>query len=272
MLKHLNVGFIGTGNLAQAMMKGLIESQTLEKTKIFASNRSTGKLQKVAEVLGIQTVNNNEAVIEKCPIVILAMKPQDLIAAVEPLGSIFDNDQIVVSLAAGIEFDRLAKLMPRCRLVRVMANTPSIIRRGVLGFCLKAPDGAVEALMEDLLKPLGYVVRLEEGDSFEALTVSCAAGTGFVFELMIYWQEWIEERGIDPVTARKMTVETFLGASLLASQSEASSIEDLLHKVTSKKGVTEAGLQSMQELEIERALRYSFEKAAIKNQELSRIK
>ena len=87
---------------------------------------------------------------------------------------------------------------------------------------------------------------------------------------MMYWQDWIEERGFDPEVARKMTVETFLGASLLAAQANGTPLEDLQNKVTSKKGITAAGLQSMRELEIERTLRYSFEKAALRNQELAK--
>ena len=78
------------------------------------------------------------------------------------------------------------------------------------------------------------------------------------------------ERGFEPDVARKMVIETFLGASQLAEQSKGTQLEDLQSKVTSKKGVTAAGLQSMRELEIERALRISFEKAALRNQELAK--
>jgi pyrroline-5-carboxylate reductase len=99
--------------------------------------------------------------------------------------------------------------------------------------------------------------------------VACSSGTGFIFEMMLYWQEWLEEHGFDGEVARRMTTETFLGASLLATQSKES-IDELQARVTSKKGVTAAGLQSMRELEIERALRISFEKAAMRNKEIGR--
>jgi pyrroline-5-carboxylate reductase len=111
---------------------------------------------------------------------------------------------------------------------------------------------------------------MEDEDQFEAFTVSAASGTGFVYELMMYWQDWIEERGFEPEVARKMVVQTFLGAALLAEQSGNTPLEELQSKVTSKKGITAAGLQSMRELEIERALRYSFEKAALRNRELAK--
>lgn len=271
MVFHYKVGFIGVGNLAQAIIKGLVENKTLPPSHIFASNRSPGKLQKVVEAYGIQAMATNEDVINTCDVVILAMKPQDLSTAIDSISSAFSDRQIVISLAAGVNLRSLEKRLPQCRIVRLMPNTPSLISRGVLGYVLSDDeDTALPTVVEDLFSPLGYVLGVEDEDQFEALMISCSSGTGFVFELMTYWQDWIEERGFEPAVARKMTVETFLGAAMLAAQSKDSPLEDLQNKVTSKKGITAAGLQSMRELETERTLRISFEKAALRNQELAK--
>lgn len=267
---HYKIGFLGVGNLAQAIIKGLIENKTVNPKQIFGSNRSPGKLQKVVDLFGIQGKSTNEEVIEAADIVVLAMKPQDLSSAIDPLSSLFKEGQIVISLAAGITLKTLQKKLRSCRIIRLMPNTPSLISRGVLGYVTSSGDDILSTVVEDLFTPLGYVLGVEDETQFEALTVSCSSGTGFIFELMTYWQMWIEERGFEPEVARKMTVETFLGASMLASQSKDIPVEDLLAKVTSKKGITAAGLESMRELEIERALRYSFEKAALRNQELAK--
>ena len=264
------VGFIGVGNLAQAMIKGLIEAKVLDPKNIFGANRSTGKLQKAVETWGIQTYSTNEELVESVDIVILAVKPQDIPAAIDPIVSSFHDDQIVISLAAGITMKMLEKKLPQCRLVRAMPNTASVINRGVIGYLLNEDDPALDTVMEDLFSPLGYTLKVDDEDQFEALMVSCSSGTGFVLEFMMYFQDWIEERGFEPSTARKMVIETFLGASLLASKSQDQSLEDLQNKITSKKGVTSAGLQSMRELEIERLLRYSLEKSALRNQELAK--
>ena len=111
---------------------------------------------------------------------------------------------------------------------------------------------------------------MQDEDEFDALMIACSSGTGFVFELMMYWQEWLEEHDFTPEQARMMAVDTFLGASLLAKHHHDLTIEELQSRVTSKKGVTAAGLQSMRELEIERALRISFEKADLRNKEMSK--
>lgn len=269
LLKSQKIGFLGAGNMAQAMIKGLIEGGIPSKN-IFASNRSQGKLQKLVETFKVQPAASNEELIDSCDIIILAVKPQDLLIALEPVTRAFDEHKIVISIAAGIRMEKLERYIQGARLARVMPNTPSLIGRGVIGYLLNDDsDDALESTVEDLFTPLGHVIKVTDEDQFEALTVSCSSGTGFVFEMMMYWQDWIEEHGFSVEEARLMTIETFVGASLLAAQAREG-VEDLQARVTSKKGVTAAGLQSMRELEIERALRISFEKAAMRNKEMAR--
>lgn len=271
MLKAMKIGFIGAGNMTQALVKGMIESKEFKPDHIIVSNRTEGKLLKLSEQYNVQTRSHNQEVINECDVVILAVKPQDFSAAIEGLNNLFNENQIVISLAAGMPFSTLKKLIPYARLVRLMPNTPSLIGRGVIGYMsLDKEEDYVSSLMEDLFGGLGSLIRVESEDQFDALMVSCSSGTGFIFELMMYWQEWIEEHGFAPEIAKKMTVETFVGASLLAAQSNGVELEELQSRVTSKKGVTFSGLNSMRELEMERALRISFEKAAMRSQEISK--
>lgn len=271
LLKSKKIGFIGAGNMAQAMIKGMLESHLTTADHLYISNRTPGKLVKITENYKLNVCDTNEELVEQCDVVILAVKPQDMIAAIEPISQIFLDNQVVISLAAGIRMQTLEKHLPQCRLVRLMPNTPSIIGRGTLGFLLNEADEGLETLIEDLFSPLGSVMRLQDEDQFEAFMIACSSGTGFVFELMMYWQDWIEEHGFDRDVAKLMTIETFIGAAELAFKSQDLSLEDLQSRVTSKKGVTAAGLESMRELEIERALRVSFEKADLRNKEMSRL-
>lgn len=269
-LKSMKIGFIGAGNMTQALVKGMVESKAVRPQNIIISNRTPGKLIKLSELYGVETREHNELVVEECDVIILAMKPQDLPKALEGFANQIREHQIVISLASGINFESLNKQIPEGRLVRLMPNTPSIIGRGVIGFICEENDEFLRSLMEDLFSSLGIVLEVDSEDQFDALMVSCSSGTGFVFEMMMYWQDWIEEHGFTEEMSKKMTIETFLGASLLAAQSVGIDIEELQSRVTSKKGVTAAGLNSMRELEIERALRLSFEKAALRSQEISR--
>lgn len=270
LLKTYKVGFIGAGHMAQALIKGMVESKLLRPEQILVSNRTPGKPLKLKELYQIQVREHNEQIVEECDIVILAMKPQDLPQAMANLASAFNENQIVISLAAGITMRSLQKMIPQPRLVRLMPNTPSLIGRGVLGVLANKKDEVVTEITKDLFSGLGVILELETEDQFDALMISCSSGTGFVFEMMMYWQDWIIEHGFTTEQAKMMTIETFVGASLLAAQSAGVDIEELQQRVTSKKGVTAAGLNSMRELEIERALRISFEKAALRSQEIAR--
>ena len=271
LLKQRKIGFIGAGNMGQAMMKALISSGIVPKEHVFATNRSDGKLIKLHDTLGVTPLKTNEELIDLCDIIVLGVKPQDLVGVLEPIASSFHDGHLVISIAAGFSLQTLKKLLPEVvGLARAMPNTPATIQKGVVGYCLAEGSEAYEASVEEFLQPLGIVVPLDEGEMFEALTVSCGSGPGFILELMQYWQEWMEEHGYEADLAREMVVQTFLGTAKLAENSPGVALAELQDRVTSKKGVTAAGLQSMRELELERGLRYSFEKAVIRDQEITR--
>ncbi len=266
------IGFLGAGNMTTVFLRRLIESNTLTPKQIMVSNRTDGKLQKLKSTYDILIANTNEQLVDECDVVIIAVKPQDFNEALEPIASSFKPDQIVISLAAGLALNSLYKIVPNVRWARVMPNTPSRIGHGVIGLCTRdKKDVGLEEYIKSLLASLGTIISVESEEDFNTIMISSSSGTGFVFELMSYWQEWIEERGFTAEEARQITVETFFGASLLAQQSPNISFVELVSAVASKKGVTAAGLDSMRETEVERALRISFEKAWIRNQEIAKL-
>jgi pyrroline-5-carboxylate reductase len=263
------IGFIGCGNMAQSMMRAFLSAQVVANENLFCTNRTEKKLERFAADTGITQLKNNEALIEQCELVFLAMKPQDLYAAIEPVSSSFGDHHIVASLAAGISLDSIQKLVQNTnKILRVMPNTAAKISQSVVAY---ACTGAVVphlGWIEDVLESMGMVVPVEDGDMIEAITVASSSGIGFVFELMNYWQEWLEERGFESDIAKAITVQTFKGAAALAEHHKEWNFEELIRRVASTKGVTAAGLDSIRELEIERALRISFEKAAMRDKEL----
>lgn len=264
------IGFIGLGNMGQAILTALMTSGTLDKDQVYVHNRTPGKAQKMVTKFGVHGVETPEELVEKSDIVILATKPQDLLELLEPLRETFTSDKVAISLAAGIQMKTLRKFIPEAELVRVMPNTPIFICKAVISFCLAKPNIILEKLVTKLFSPLGLVVSTEEGEEFSALMVASASGTGFILELMKYWQDWIEENGVDPEIARKVVVETFIGAAQLAQESPDVSFDQHTVRVASKKGVTAAGLSSMRELELEGILRMSFNKALMRDHELAK--
>jgi pyrroline-5-carboxylate reductase len=103
-----------------------------------------------------------------------------------------------------------------------------------------------------------------------ALTVASAAGVGLVLELMQYWQDWIEGYGFSKEDAKLITAQTFLGGASLSLENQNLSFDEIINQIASKKGVTESGLNSMRETDIDRVLRISFEKAYMRDRELGK--
>lgn len=267
---HLKIGFLGTGNLAQAMIKRIIESGKLKPSQIYGSNRSEGKLKRLVDTLGINACATNEDLIETCDWVILGCKPQDLLAALEPMASVFSDRQVVLSLAVGHTLKTLQNRVPQACWGRIIPNTPSQMGEGLVACYLPEENSWVRDQVSEVFSPLGTIVHVSDEENLTSVAIASGSGVGFVYELMMYWQDWLEEHDFSPDLAREITVKTFLGASMMATKHTENSLEDLQNKVTSKKGITAAGLESIRELEIERSLRISFEKASMRDQELAK--
>lgn len=265
------VGLIGFGNLAQTLTSGWLDTGTLTTDKIWAVNRSAGKQQKARDHFKIQVAESVDDLIEICDIVVLAVKPHDLTRLLDGLQNQFHKDQIVISLAAGITLQNLEKKLPDVRLARVIPNTTVELKEGVIGYHCDPEDESLKTTVTDLFSSLGYTTFLETEEMLESLMIACSSGTGFVLEIMTYFQEWLEERGFTSELAKHLVIQTFVGASQWPRLHQQKSFQDLVAKVASKKGVTEAGLESMRELELERVLRIALEKASLRNQELAKI-
>ncbi len=269
--KNSKIGIVGLGNLGQAILQSLIQSARIEPNQIYCSNRSPGKLIKAKEVYGVNTFQNNEEVVEACDVVIIGVKPQDLSTAIEPLRHAFRSDQVVVSTAAAIPCEELQHMVgDDIPIARIAANTPLQIGRGVIGLYISESATIYGEPLIELFDHFGSLFVVEEEEQLSSILVAAGCGTGFILEFMIYWQEWLEAQGFSNEEARRMTVDIFTGSSLLAEKRPSLGLQDLLNQVTSKGGMTAAGLQSIRQFEMDRTVRLSFEKAAEREKEIQK--
>lgn len=214
---------------------------------------------------------NNEELLEKGSVIFICVKPQDMEEAISSIKSCWHSGHTLISLAAGILFKDLRKWgLNFPRLVRLLPNTSVSVGQGFLPFCAFRQAKGLSFFVERLFRPLGLTMALEDEALLIPATVAGASGTGFVLELMEYWREWLEGEGFSFEMAKTLTVQTFLGASALCQQRLKTSFFDLQKETASAKGVTHSGLSAMRELELERILRLSFEKARLKLQEMER--
>lgn len=270
-LRNKKIGFIGAGNMTRTLVSSFIDKKIIEPENIFVSNRTPGKLEKLVSDYSVVGLKTNQEVVDAADIIVLAIKPKDIAEALQSLNRAFDKSHIVISLAAGVFLDQLSKHVTDVgEIIRVMPNTPLSIGKGVIGYCSVNSSESVDLLMDEMFSEISHVVKVSEGEMFNSLMVASSSGVGFIYELMIYWQEWLEQYGFDKELSKKITLQSFKGAVALAESQSQLSLQDLQNKVATKKGVTAAGLDSMRELELERVLRYSFEKAILKDDEISK--
>jgi len=237
----MKITFIGGGNMAVALVSGLYR-EGFPAAAIQVVEPSTQARDALTERFGVRCTAAVDAAAIDCHVLVLAVKPQQMREAVAPLvGKL--NAQLVVSIAAGLRLADLSRwLGGHPHVVRTMPNTPALIGAGITGLCA-APgvnqDGRDNA--ENLLRAVGSTFWVHDEAQMDAVTAISGSGPGYVFYFLEAMERAALGLGFDADTARRISVETFVGAAKLAAQS-SDSLSTLRQRVTSKGGTTEAAL------------------------------
>ena len=162
-MRNERIAFLGGGNMAEAIIGGLLAGGISMERHLVAADISAERRALLEEKYGIRAVADNADAVRGADVVVLAIKPQQVSAALAPLAGIFTNQQLLVSICAGLPTLALEKLVP-ARVARVMPNLPALVRQGVSAICGGARATAADLdLVEDLFAGVGAVVRLPEG-------------------------------------------------------------------------------------------------------------
>ena len=242
-MRNERIAFLGGGNMAEAIIGGLLAGGISMEKHLVASDVSAERRALLEEKYGIGTTADNAAAVREADVVVLAVKPQQAAAALAALKDAVTGKHLLVSICAGLPTSSLEALVP-ARVARVMPNLPALVRRGVSAICGGARASAQDLdLVEELFSAVGAVVRLPEQQMNEVTALS-GSGPGYVFAFIEAMEDAAVQMGIDPATARKMAIETVRGAAELAAQTDEDPAE-LRRRVSSKGGTTLAGLAAM---------------------------
>jgi len=273
-LKRIKVGFVGSGNMTRCLVSGLASGWALENHKellsnIYVSSLSSGKAKALSEKFSVTHATHNDEILDQCDWIVLSMKPQDLPDFLNSYGKSFEPHQSVISLCAGISLESLKKELPQVtRVARLMPSTPAEFGSGVLGLY---SDN--ETFVQDIslfFKNVGSVQSVESEELLDGIMISAASGVGFFLEVLQIWSEWLEEIGFTKSQAQEIARRGFTGVSEVLKESRKDFYQ-LQSEVTSKKGVTLAGLEAMRAADLDTALNKGFEAALRRSQELAKI-
>jgi len=244
----MKITFLGGGNMAAALIGGMVErgfaAADIQVIELGAEARAG-----LSERFGVRAVEAMDDVTLGCDVLVLAVKPQQMKAALMPIAGRLGG-QLVISIAAGLRLADLGRWLgnagaPYTRLVRCMPNTPALIGAGVTGlFADPSVDAAGRDAAQSILAAVGSTVWAETEAQMDAVTAISGSGPAYVFHFIEAMEAAGRALGFDEAGARRLAIDTVLGAAKLAAGSEDSPAV-LRQKVTSKGGTTEAALGSL---------------------------
>jgi pyrroline-5-carboxylate reductase len=242
----MKIAFLGGGNMAGALIGGLV-AKGHDASRISVIELSPAAREKLAARYPVRVTTAPDVAMKGADTLVLAVKPQDMKAALASLGSEV-RGALVISIAAGITLDTLSRwLGGHRRIVRCMPNTPALIGAGITGlFATKEISPEEKQRAEAILGAVGEAVWVSEERLLDPVTAVSASGPAYVFWFIEQLAASAEKLGIPKDTALKLALHTVMGSARLAME-KGESPETLRKQVTSKGGTTEAALKVFDE-------------------------
>lgn len=240
----MNICFVGGGNMATALIGGLLKRSHAPNeccvVEINSENRT-----KLQNDFGVMATDNLNEGIATSDVIVLAVKPQQLHEVATQLAPMLKG-QLVLSIAAGIRASDIARWLNTQNIVRAMPNTPALIQSGVAGlYALETVSPADKEMAEAILNAVGSTVWLHDEAMLDGVTAISGSGPAYVFYFIESLQQAAQELGFNETDAKRLVIDTFLGAVKLADAGK-DDISVLRARVTSKNGTTERALLSME--------------------------
>ena len=269
------IGFIGAGNMAYALIKGLL-SDGFEAKNINVSDANPELLEQRSSELGVTAQPDNVSLLNNSDIVVFAVKPQVLSVVCHELKNKASTNQLFVSIVAGIKSKDINRwLGGDFALVRTMPNTPALFQSGVTGlYANELVNDLQKKSVNLLLSAVGECFWVNEENLLDAITAISGSGPAYFFLMMQSMKQAAMALGLDEETADALSIKTSLGASIMATNSGKDS-RTLRAEVTSPNGTTQSAIETFQDQNFEgivaAATRAAYDRARELSQELGNI-
>ncbi len=237
------IGIIGSGNMAEAIIKGILSSGLYKAGDIMASDVRTERLDYIAKEYKIKTTLNNEDIVNHAKVLLICVKPQNVKTMLDGIEGKTRDNTLVISIAAGITTTYLSKRLSNCQVIRAMPNTPAMVGEGATAlFSANASKESVEHAMK-LFSAVGRAAMVDKEELIDAVTAISGSGPAYFFLLMEEMIKTAVLLGLGEKTAVEMVLQTAKGAAILAeTQRSSQGPSELRQKITSPGGTTEAAM------------------------------
>ena len=272
MQEEMTIGFIGAGNMAAALSKGLLASGRAEPERMCASDVDEKRRKQYARATSAEVFADNAAVARRSDVVIIAVKPQQMEEVLSGMGTALEERHLIISIAAGITTAFVEKFIRNgVRVIRAMPNTPMLVGAGAVGLCKGkwATDADLD-LARSIFESSAVVVTVEE-DDMDAVTALSGSGPAYFFYLAEAMIRAGTELGLTDENASALALQTAFGAGKMLAESDECP-EELRRRVTSPGGTTEAAIKCMQEAHVAESVVEAIKAAARRSKELGEQK
>ena len=267
------LGVIGAGNMAEAIVRGLLGRGLLTPDQVIAGDVSPDRRALFESQLQVKTTLDNRDVVRDTRTVLLAVKPQQMAGVLASLKVSFRPNSLVVSIAAGISTafvqQHLGGMVRRLRVIRAMPNTPMLVGEGMVALARgpHATDADVAAARR-LFEAAAAVIEVPE-DKMDAVTAVSGSGPAYFFFLVEHMVRAGVELGLSPEQAHQLAAKTALGAAKMLTIG-ADSPQELRRKVTSPGGTTHAAITHMETASVDQAIVEAIKAADRRSRELAK--
>ena len=266
------LGIIGTGKIGSALLRRLISTNMIDKNKIIAYDIDENKRNKLSEECKVEYAESNEELARSCKYILVAVIPQVIDTVLKEIQPIITNEQVIISIAAGVSFKHINKFInPQVGLIRIMTNTPALI--GAAATAIAHNENIEDHQLEfvkGIFSAVGMVVELEERH-LDAVTGLSGSGPAYIFIIIEALADGGVKMGLPRAIALKLAAQTLLGSAklLLETNIHPAALKDM---VATPGGTTITAIHELESAKIRATLIRAVEAATLKSKSLNSAK
>ena len=270
-MKKYNIGFIGCGKMASAIIKGLLKSNFLTSENIIATQAEQESLEEKSKLLGINVILDNKILAQNSNVIFIATKPNQVTNVLAEISEFITSEKLIVSIAAGVTTEKLEANLPlNTHVIRVMPNTPALVGEGMSGMV-----AGKYATKEDLnyiyklLSTIGKCIIVDKETQMDIVTAISGSGPAFFYKVINDIARAGETLGLEYEKALLLSIQTAIGSAKMALNREIT-MEELIANVATKGGCTRVGIDVMEDINTAKIFNEVIEKTTQKANELGK--
>ena len=265
------IGFVGAGNMAEAIIQGILAAGLFKPEQVHISDLRPDQLRRMSDMYGVTAVSDNGVLATQADMIVLSVKPNTLKDALDSIKQHLRPNVLAISIVAGKRIADISNILGACPIIRVMPNTPALIKEGASALYANALGQPFVDTVKTMFECVGKAVVVDREDLIDAVTAVSGSGPAYYFLIMEKMIGAACALGLSSDLAKTLVLQTAKGAALLAERADAGNETpaDLIRKVATPGGTTEAALATFNNGDLGGLINAALKQAYTRSQELS---